>query len=132
TDRSLRREAESALHLRERAIEASANAVVIASATEPGYPVEYVNPAFERMTGYSAGEVLGKSLRLMHGTDVHQEGLQDLQRILKEETEGQATLRNYRKDGQLYWTRVHIAPVRNDMGKVTHFVAAKYDITQMR
>ena len=132
TDRSLRREAESALHLRERAVEASANAVVIASATEPGYPVEYVNPAFERMTGYSAGEVLGKSLRLMHGTDVHQEGLQDLQRILKEETEGQATLRNYRKDGQLYWTRVHIAPVRNDMGKVTHFVAAKYDITQMR
>lgn len=131
-DRSLRREAESALLLRERAIEASANAIVIASATEPGYPVEYVNPAFERMTGYSASEVLGESLRLMHGADTQQEGLEELQRILKEKTEGQATLRNYRKDGQLYWTRIHIAPVRDAHGEVSHFVAAKYDITQMR
>ena len=131
-DRNLRRQAESALHLRERAIEASANAVVIASATKPGYPVEYVNPAFERMTGYSAKEVLGESLRLMHGADTQQEGLKALQDILRDKAEGQATLRNYRKDGEVYWTRVHIAPVRDVDGEVTHFVAAKYDITQMR
>lgn len=131
-DRSLRREAEAALHLRERAIEASANAIVIASATKKGYPVEYVNPAFERMTGYKAHEILGQSLRVMHGPDTYQEGLAELQRILEEKTEGQATLRNYRKDGELYWTRVHIAPVRDDHGTVTHFVAAKYDTTQTR
>ncbi|HLT99537.1 MAG TPA: EAL domain-containing protein [Burkholderiaceae bacterium] len=131
-DRSLRREAEVALHLRERAIEASANAIVIASATKPGYPVDYVNPAFERMTGYSAEEVLGGSLRLMHGMDTEQEGLAELKKILEEKTEGQVTLRNYRKDGQMYWSRVHIAPVRDENGAVTHFVAAKYDITQTR
>lgn len=130
-DRGRRREAEAALHLRQRAIEASANAIVIASATRPGYPVEYVNPAFERMTGYSADEVLGQSLRIMHGLDKDQEGLTELKRILTERREGQTTLRNYHKDGQLYWTRIHIAPVRDDSGEVTHFVAAKYDITQM-
>lgn len=129
-DRSLRREAEVALHLRERAIEASANAIVIASATQPGYPVEYVNPAFERMTGYSASEVLGRSLRLMHGIDTDQDGLKELKQILKDKTEGYVTLRNYRKDGQMYWSRVHMAPVLDESGKVTHFVAAKYDITQ--
>lgn len=131
-DRSLRREAETALLLRQRAIEASANAIVIASATKPGYPVEYVNPAFERMTGYSAEEVIGNSLRIMHADDNEQEGLKKLQRILAEKRAGQTTLRNYHKDGQLYWTRIHIAPVRDDDGEVTHFVAAKYDITQTR
>lgn len=132
TDRSLRREAEAALHLRERAIEASANAIVIASATKRGYPVEYVNPAFERMTGYSAEEVVGQSLRLMHGADTEQEGLGELKNIIANKTEGHVTLRNYRKDGQMYWSRVHIAPVRDEDGNVTHFVAAKYDITQTR
>lgn len=131
-DRNRRVEAETALHLRHRAIEASANAIVIASATKPGYPVEYVNPAFERMTGYSTSEILGKSLRVMHGADTEQEGLAEIQNMLQERREGQATLRNYRKDGQMYWTRVHIAPVRDESGEVTHFVAAKYDITKTR
>jgi len=131
-DRNRRREMEAALHLRHRAIEASANAIVIANATQPGYPVEYVNPAFERMTGYTAEEVLGKSLRIMHGSDTRQEGLEKLQQLVREHREGETILRNYRKDGQLYWTRVHIAPVRDDAGMVTHFVAAKYDITQTR
>lgn len=131
-DRSRRREAEAALHLRQRAIEASANAIVIANAREAGYPVEYVNPAFERMTGYSAQEILGKSLRVMHATDTGQKGLEDLQRILRDQTGGQVVLRNYRKNGQLYWTRLHIAPVRDDAGDITHFVAAKYDITETR
>lgn len=131
-DRKGRAEAEAALHLRQRAIEASANAIVIASATKPGYPVEYVNPAFERMTGYSSEEIIGKSLRIMHGGDTRQDGLEEMQRILTERREGQTTLRNYRKDGQLYWTRVHIAPVRDEAGEITHFVAAKYDITETR
>lgn len=131
-DRKGRVEAEAALHLRQRAIEASANAIVIASATKPGYPVEYVNPAFERMTGYASQEIVGKSLRIMHGGDTRQDGLEEMQRILTERREGQTTLRNYRKDGQLYWTRVHIAPVRDEAGAITHFVAAKYDITETR
>jgi len=131
-DRYRRRKAEAELHLRHRAIESSANAIVIANATEPGYPVEYVNPAFERMTGYAAHEVVGQSLRSMHGADDDQEGLKKLQRLLRERRDGETALRNYRKDGQPYWTRIHLAPVRDESGAVTHFVAAKYDITETR
>jgi PAS domain S-box/diguanylate cyclase (GGDEF) domain len=131
-DRNLRREAEAALHLRERAIEASANAIVITSATERGYPVVYVNPAFERMTGYTAGEIIGGSLRIMHGEDTGQEGVAALRTLLKEKREGNCILRNYRRNGEIYWTQVFIAPVRSETGEVTHFVASKYDITQKR
>lgn len=127
---SRRREAEAALHLRQRAIEASANAIVITSAKPPHYPVEYVNPAFERMTGYAAHEVMGRSLRILHGADIGQKGLQELQSFIIEQREGQTTLRNYRKNGEMFWTRIHVAPVKDDLGEVTHFVAAKYDVTQ--
>ncbi|MGE5649281.1 MAG: EAL domain-containing protein [Bacillota bacterium] len=127
--RSGQQAAEAAFHLRQRAIEASANAIVITSATPPHYPVEYVNPAFERMTGYSAQEIVGKSLRVLHRNDKEQAGLEELRRLLRTQQEGHVTLRNYRRDGSMFWTDVHVAPVRDDSGAVTHFVGAKYDVT---
>jgi len=130
--RQARAAAEAALRLRERAIEASANAIMIANARRPGFPVEYVNPAFERMTGYPAAEMLGRSLAVLHAGDRDQPGLAEIRAILAEQREGDATLRNYRKDGTPFWSRVHIAPVRDESGAVSHFVAAKYDITETR
>jgi diguanylate cyclase (GGDEF)-like protein/PAS domain S-box-containing protein len=131
-DRSRRKAAEAALHLRQRAIEASANAIVITSAARPDYPVEYVNPAFERMTGYRADEIVGQSLRILRGGDDAQSGIAEIRAILSEQREGDATVRNYRKDGTLFWSKVYIAPVRDDAGTVSHFVAAKYDVTETR
>ncbi len=122
--------AEEALRLRQRAIEASANAIVIANARLPGFPVEYVNPAFERMTGYTAGEIVGRSLRLLHDGDHNQPGVAEIRSIVTGQRAGHATVRNFRKDGTPFWSRVHIAPVRDDAGAVSHFVAAKYDITE--
>jgi len=130
--RQARAAAEAALRLRERAIEASTNAIIIANARRPGFPVEYVNPAFERMTGYTAAEMLGRSLSVLHAGDRNQPGLAELRAILSEQREGDATLRNYRKDGTPFWSRVHLAPVRDERGAVSHFVAAKYDITETR
>lgn len=131
-DRSRRKAAEAALRLRQRAIEASANAIVITNATRPDYPVEYVNPAFERMTGYTSQDIVGQSLRILRSNDHAQPGIAEIRAILSEQREGQATMRNYRKDGTLFWSKVHIAPVRDDAGAISHFVAAKYDITEMK
>ncbi|HJV52579.1 MAG TPA: CHASE domain-containing protein, partial [Noviherbaspirillum sp.] len=83
-DRSGRRAAEEMARLRERAIEACANAIIIASAQPPDYPIEYVNSAFERMTGYAAAEMIGRSPRAMHGQDGEQPGLVELRRLLHE------------------------------------------------
>ncbi|NYT60872.1 EAL domain-containing protein [Alcaligenaceae bacterium] len=131
-ERDQRKAAEAALYLRQRAIDASANAIVITSATRPGYPIEYVNPAFERMTGYTTQEVIGHSMRLLHRNDSNQAGVAEIRKILSDQCEGHATVRNYRKDGTLFWSKVHIAPVKDDTGSISHFVAAKYDITETK
>ena len=121
-----------ALRLRNRAIESSVNAVMIASFTGPDKPIEYVNPAFERMTGYVAAEALGRNANFLFGTDTDQPGFADIQAALAEQREAHATLRCYRKDGSLFWNDMHIAPVSNDRGKVTHFVGVLNDITETR
>lgn len=124
--------AEASLRLRQRAIEASPNAMIITSATGPDYPVEYVNPAFEQMTGYSASEVIGNSLRFLHRGDPDQPGVEQLRMIVDERRSGSVVLQNFRKDGSSFWTEVHIAPVTDENGDVRHFVATKHDITQIK
>lgn len=123
---------EKELQLRHRAIEASANAIIITSAEAPAYPIEYVNPAFERMTGYSAEEMVGKSMRILCRDDTKQPGIAEFKASTIEQREGHAVIRCYRKDGSLFWNDLYTSPVRDVDGKVTHFVAAQYDITDMK
>lgn len=119
----------SALSLRQRAIEASANAMVITRAEAPDFVIDYVNPAFERITGYAAAEVIGRNCRFLQGEDRDQPGLEELRLALREQREGNAVLRNYRKDNSLFLNHLFIAPLRDADGRVTHFVASQYDIT---
>jgi diguanylate cyclase (GGDEF)-like protein/PAS domain S-box-containing protein len=131
-DNEARRLAEQALRMRERAIEASNNAVIITSAAAPLFPIEYVNPAFERITGFSAQDVIGKSCNILWGQDSEQGGMREILQSGIEQREGHATMRNYRKDGTPFWCEIFIAPVRDDAGMVEHFVAIQYDITETR
>lgn len=131
-DRNGRQAAEAALRLRERAIECSANAVIISSAQAPEFAIEYVNPAFERITGYTAAEAIGRSSSFLLRNDHEQAGLYEIRAALAEKREGKAVLRNYRKNGSLFWNDLYIAPVKDDEGKTTHFVAAMSDITPMK
>lgn len=127
--RLARQKAESALQLRQRAIEACANPIVITSAKTPDSLVEYVNSAFEKVTGYSTADIIGKQLILLCREDVDQPGLWDLKTAHKQAREGHAILRIYAKDGTLLWTDVYGSPVRNEEGVVTNYVYAMYDIT---
>ncbi len=126
------RQTEEALRLRNRAIEASVNAIVITNFTKPDNPIEYVNPAFERITGYTAAEVLGRNPGFLHGDDRDQPEIEKIRAAIREQREGHAVLRNYHKDGTLYWNDLHIAPVLDNSGKVTHFVGVQNDITESK
>ncbi|MFE1743884.1 PAS domain-containing protein [Coleofasciculus sp. H7-2] len=131
-DISDRKRSEDRLRLLERAIAASSNGIVISDAQLPDIPVIYVNPAFELITGYSASETLGKNCRFLQGTDTAQPALEELRMALREPRECRVVLRNYRQDGSLFWNEFSIAPVRDALGRLTHYVGIQADITEER
>ncbi|MCY1206156.1 diguanylate cyclase (GGDEF) domain protein [compost metagenome] len=130
--RRARSAAEAALRLRQRAIEACANPIAITRFEAPHYPTQYVNPAFERVTGYPASAILGQGLRLLCREDLDQAGVAELDAAHAQQRDGHAVIRGYRRDGSMFWADVYLAPVRDEAGQVTHFVAAIYDITTSR
>ncbi|NMM26145.1 MAG: EAL domain-containing protein [Glaciimonas sp.] len=128
-DIAAREKTEHRLQILESAVQSSANSILITSATAPDYAIEYVNPAFERMTGYTAAEVIGRNLRFLFRDDRKQDGIKDIQEAVRSRREGHAVVRNYRKDGTLIWVEIYFAPVRNGTDQVHHFVVSSYDIT---
>jgi diguanylate cyclase (GGDEF)-like protein/PAS domain S-box-containing protein len=125
-----RKRAEEQLRLRDRVIESSSNGILINDLTRPNNPIIYVNPAFERMTGYSAREVIGRNPRFLIRTDRDQPGLERIRIALREKSEGRAALRSYHKDGTMFWVELSMSPVRNEAGEATHFVTILNDITE--
>lgn len=124
-----RRQVEQRLRLFSRAIENSANLVLITDRTGA---IEYVNPRFVQVTGYTADEVIGANPRLLKSGKTSPEQYQRLWRTLISGQEWRGELRNRRKDGTLYWESTSIAPIRDENGVITHFVAIKEDITHRK
>jgi len=129
-DVSERNRIDESLKLRERAIAASSNGIVITDATQPDNPMIYVNPSFERITGYSAAEVIGRNCKFLQGGDRNQIGILDLHQAIQEKRECHAVLLNYRKDGSPFWNDLYIAPVFNDHGELTNYIGIQTDITE--
>jgi len=121
--------AEQELGLRERALASSADAVVIVSMTLPNQPVIYVNQAFERITGYEAHEMLGLNCKLLQGQDTNQVGVDTMRQAIAQGRGCQVVVRNYRKDGAMFYNDVAISPVLSPDGVVTHYVGVQNDIT---
>lgn len=128
-DITSRRRVEETLRLRDRAIQSSVNAIII---TDIEGNIEYVNPAFERITGYLPHQAIGRNCRFLQNGDREQPGVAKLRRAIRAREEGGALLRNYRSDGALFWNDVHIAPVRDAGGEVTHFVGVLNDVTAIK
>jgi diguanylate cyclase (GGDEF)-like protein/PAS domain S-box-containing protein len=126
------RDALGDLRLYRRAIDASANAVILVSATRPGYPIVYVNPAFERMRGYGAAEVLGRSLLELGEKEPDQASVSELRGAMRERRAGHVAMHLLRKDRRELYAEVYIAPVNDNEGTTTHFVMTQYDITMSK
>lgn len=124
-----RQQVEQRLRLFSRAIENSANLVII---TDPAGTIEYVNPQFIQVTGYTTAEVIGANPRLLKSGKTPPEHYQRLWRTLISGQEWHGEFRNRRKDGTLYWESASIAPIRDEEGVITHFVAIKEDITRRK
>ncbi len=118
--------------LLDRAVAASSNGIVITDPNRPDDPIVYVNPAFERMTGYAVEDARGRNCRFLQGDERDQPALGELRAALRDERECRVVLRNYRKDGSLFWNELYISPVHDEAGRLTNFVGVQNDITERR
>ncbi len=111
------------------AARSTSDGIVIADARQDDTPVIYVNPAFERITGYRSEEVIGRNCRFLRGVETDEVQTNRLRDALRNGQECTITLRNYRKDGTLFWNELHIAPIF-ESGVLTHFVGVQTDVTR--
>jgi diguanylate cyclase (GGDEF)-like protein/PAS domain S-box-containing protein len=123
------REQEQQLRLRERALHATSNGILIAGCEGRDNPIEYVNPAFERITGYCAAEVLGRDPRFMAAPGLDLNERAQVRAAIHERRAVNVVFRNKRKNGDLFWNDMSITPVHDEDGKVTHFIGVMIDVT---
>jgi len=120
----------SMLNLYSRALECTTNGVVISDMTLPGYPVFYANPAFYRITGYDPGEAIGRNCSFLQRGDTAQPELDVLRQAIRARESATVVLRNYRKDGKLFFNELAVAPVTAPDGNVQHYVGILSDVTE--
>lgn len=115
------------LKLKSEALMAAANSVVI---TDRAGTVQWVNPAFSNLSGYTAEEVIGKNMRMLKSGNQSAEYYRDMYRTITSGAVWQGEFINRRKDGQLWTEEMAITPVRRDGGRITHYIAIKQDISE--
>ena len=92
----------------------------------------YVNSGFEAMTGYSATEVIGHNCRFLQGEDRAQEARWQMREALQAGEHCSVIMRNYRKDGSLFWNSLSLSPMRDREGQVTHYIGVQQDVTELQ
>ncbi len=113
----------------DQAIATSVNGICITDATGPDNPILYVNPAFERLSGYSAAEVVGRNCRFLQGPERDQDAVATLRAAVRAGAPCQVVLRNYHKDGALFWNELYVSPVHDAAGGLVAFIGVQNDIT---
>ncbi|MBW4631313.1 MAG: PAS domain-containing protein [Iphinoe sp. HA4291-MV1] len=120
------------LELRDRAIAAASNAIIITDALGSDNPIIFCNPAFETVTGYSQKEVLGRNYEFLTGSDTNPDTVELIRDAVRLQYECQVVIKNYRKDGTSYWCELSMSPVREAFGQVINFIWVQTDITERK
>ena len=112
-----------------RLLDKAPSTVIITDARQPDQPIVYVNEYFEKETGYTSAEVMGLNPRFLQGEDHDQPELDRVRLAQSEGTTCNVVLRNYRKDGTLFWNELRIAPIYDERGQITHYIGIQYDVS---
>ena len=126
------REAQHDSLLRLRALDACSNGIVISDARQSHQPIVYVNSAFERITGYSAHEVLGRNCRFLSRGIAETKEREILRNAILRGESAKVVIQNARKDGSLFWNDLKIEPVYDEDHAVSHYVGVQTDVTEQR
>ena len=123
------RRAQEALQKLSRAVEQSSSSVVI---TDVDGTIEYVNPKFTEVTGYSYDEAVGQTPRILKSGEQSPDFYEDMWQTITSGQEWHGEFRNRKKNGQVYWEIASISPIRDAEGRLTHFVAVRDDVTERK
>lgn len=115
--------------LKDRAMDRAPVGITIADMRLQDEPLVYVNEAFERLTGYSVAEAIGRNCRFLQGDATDEAPVTRLREAIENDEATAVELQNYRKDGTEFWNRVEIAPIRSVDGETTHYVGYQTDVS---
>jgi len=115
-----------------RAMNSAPVGITIADATREDEPLIYISNEFTDITGYSESEALGQNCRFLQGAETQQEPVAKMRAAIDAEEPVTVVLRNYRKDGSMFWNRVTIIPARGKTGDVTHLLGYQEDVSEMK
>ena len=125
-----RKQTEETLRMNKIVIDQTSTGFAVSDPRQKDCPLVFVNPAFERITGYSPAESLGRNCRFLQGHDTDKEAVGTLRKAVELAQECHITLKNYKKNGIEFWNDLHISPIFDGEGNLTYFVGIQNDITQ--
>ncbi|MGV8712491.1 MAG: PAS domain-containing protein, partial [Nitrosomonas sp.] len=110
-------------------LDSCVNGVSLADPDQEDMPLVYVNKAFEIITGYTLAETVGKNCRFLQGEEHDQVGLSQLREAIKHRQPVEVTLRNYRKNGELFYNHLKMSPLFDSHGNLLYFLGVQFDVT---
>lgn len=132
TDITERVERKRELEILRTAIDHAHIPMTLADPSQTDNPLVYVNDAFEEVTGYSRSEAVGNNCRFLQGEQTDPENVAVLREAIEKEKPVTVDLRNYRKDGELFWNRLTVRPIYDDDGELLRYLGSQQDITEQK
>jgi PAS domain S-box-containing protein len=118
--------------IKEAAMDLANEGISIADMNKEDQPLVYVNHAFEKITGYDAQDVLGRNCRFLQGEGTDPEVISNIREAIESSESISVEFKNFRKDGLPFWNMLSLSPIKDEAGKVTHYVGVQLDISQLK
>ncbi|WP_316763193.1 PAS domain-containing protein [Pedobacter aquatilis] len=115
--------------LMSKALDASISGIIITDNRQPDNPIIYCNAAFLRISGYSRSEIIGHNCRFLQGDDRNQKERSFIREAVKKGEACVIEIRNYRKNGELFWNELSVSPIFDTQGKISHFIGVQNDVS---
>ena len=117
------------LQLLFRAVESTRNGIVVTDPTQPDNPIIYANPAFVELSGFRIDQIIGRNCRFLQRDDRDQPALDEIRNAINNQRPITTVIRNYKKDGTLFWNELTISPVHDSTGKLINYVGVQNDVS---
>lgn len=110
-------------------VESAQDGIVVAEKEGEDTILVYVNPAFEQLTGYSSEEILYQDCRFLQGDDTDQSAVGVIRKAIEDEAAVRTILKNYRKDGSIFWNELSVTPFFDELDQITYYIGIQKDVS---